>query len=304
MPNIREEIIYSEGYPLSALIAEPKGPSRGIVQIIHGSLEYKEKYLRLIDHLQGRGYTVIICDMRGHGKSTDRDYPEGYMRSVKEVVYDQRRISEYIREIHPDLPLVLIGHSLGSMVLRLYLAEADEHLAGAVMTGTASARHGASIAALLTCIVAPFTGGMKHGRARFLNRLAGLDRPVEEWLCNSQNGLERHRRDRAVCPMFLNGGFRVLFSIDARMGKRRIYKVRNPDLPILSMTGSDDPVAGGEKGLRKSLDLLTSVGYRDLRSVVFPGLKHEIFSEDDCTEVYRELDGFIADAVERSLARD
>lgn len=71
------------------------------------------------------------------------------------------------------------------------------------------------------------------------------------------------------------------------------FRCKNPDLPILSVTGEDDPVTGGSKGLQDSIDSLKKVGYKNISSIVYKGMKHEVLNEDDKEKVYNDILEFL-----------
>ena len=288
-----EETVDSDGFKLSLLTVAQSGMEpRAVVQLIHGSLEYKERYMPFLEFLASKGFTAVISDLRGHGKSTNAEYPQGYMRDVKEMILDQGRITRLIEERYPGVPIFIFGHSLGSIFARLYLSRYDDKVAGCILTGTADRRRFASLGPLIVDLVAPFTGGMK-GRCRFLNKLAGLDKPAETWLSYSKQNLLDHAKDRGMCEMFLNGGFKVLFKADSLLSRKRIFQCLNPELPILSCSGKDDPVTGGPEGLRKTVKTLRGIGYKNVYVKVYEGMMHEVLNEDNKQVVFNDIAAFI-----------
>ena len=129
------ELTAPDGLKLSVALFEAEHPN-GIVQIIHGSVEHKERYFDFCEFLVANGYTAIVSDNRGHGASVNADYPLGYMDSWQKIVADQYQITQYIRSLHPLLPFYMLGHSLGSVFARCYLEKHDNELKKLILSGT------------------------------------------------------------------------------------------------------------------------------------------------------------------------
>ena len=279
------------GVTVLKVVAEGVKPFAAM-QIIHGSLEYKERYMPFIKFLAERGYVVYISDLRGHGANVSAEYPRGHMKDVWEIIDDQKDVNNLIRAEYPSIPHILFGHSLGSIFARLYTAKYDDSIDCLILSGTANLRPFASLGPIVVDIVSIFTGGMK-GHARILNRMSGLDAPTDEWLSYSKRNLENHRNDPNMIPMFTNGGFKILFKADSLLNKKKLYRFKNPKLPILSVTGEDDPVTGFKKGLTASMRFLGKVGYHNLESIVYPHMMHEVLNEDEGEKVMKDIDSFI-----------
>lgn len=290
-----ETLLAPDGFKISFLYAPAKDPI-AVAQLVHGSLEHKERYLPLIDYLNKNHISCGIIDLRGHGKSVSDDYPAGYMKSVSEIISDLFLETKELKNRNPNLKLFMIGHSLGSIFARVYLQKHDSELSGLILSGTANPRLGASLGPVLVSALSLFVGG-KYGRFKIFNKIAGLNKPYEEWLSYSKENIRKHAEDKANCPMFLNGGFKVLFDADAELSRKRKYRCLNPLLPIMSVTGEDDPVTGGPEGLRKSFKTLKSIGYENFDIKVYSHMMHEVFNEDDKETVYRDIVWFIKENI-------
>lgn len=121
-------------------LAQPQTPFRGIVQISHGMCEYIDRYLPFFRFLAKEGFVVCGNDHLGHGKSCPDASRLGFFSSQNgyhQLVEDLHSVSLYLKKRYPDLPLFLFGHSMGSMIARLYLSKHADLLAGVVLCGTA-----------------------------------------------------------------------------------------------------------------------------------------------------------------------
>ena len=127
----------TDSLEISVLRAEPDNADeiKGIVQIVHGMNEYKERYLNFISFLVSKGYLCVIHDHRGHGESIkSRDdlghmYEGGFEALIDDTHEITLEIKEYAKKLTgKELPLTLIGHSMGSMVVRSYIRKYDSDI--------------------------------------------------------------------------------------------------------------------------------------------------------------------------------
>jgi len=107
-----------DGLVVSAVIAAPSGNVNGVVQIVHGMNEYKERYFPFMDYLAEEGFITVIHDNRGHGKSICSPDDLGFMYRAggKGFVSDIAQLNGIIKKRFPELPLFLIGHSMGTVL--------------------------------------------------------------------------------------------------------------------------------------------------------------------------------------------
>lgn len=279
-----------DGFPLS-LAFFPRENPKALVQIIHGSLEHKERYYDFIQFLNDHGYAVVVVDNRGHGGSVNQEYPLGYMKSMDEILKDQYEVTKWIKAKYPNKPLYLLGHSLGSIWARDYLQEHDNEIEKLAMTGMANYQPTAKFTGALAWIAGLVHGG-KYGKAPFLNKLAGMNLPKEKWISYDQENLRSTDNDLLMPDMFLIGGFKVLGESDANLAKVKKFRCQNPDLWILAANGVDDPITGGVKGIKSSIDLLMKEGYTHIKALTYPHMMHEVLNETDKKTVYQDILAF------------
>ena len=115
---IKKEKIASEsdGLEISILLCGPAaGTPKGIVQIVHGMCEHKERYIPFMEYLAANGFFSIIHDHRGHGESVrcSEDLGYFYEGGWTAMIDDIKAVTGRVRMEHPDLPLILLGHSMG-----------------------------------------------------------------------------------------------------------------------------------------------------------------------------------------------
>jgi len=278
-----------DGLKLSAAVFRAK-ETRGLVQIIHGAKEHKERYYDFIEFLNENGFTVVISDNRGHGKSVNDRYPLGFMDGVDKIIDDQLIITNYIKDLYPDKNLHLFGHSLGSLFARCYIQEHDEKIKKLVLSGTANYVPGVNFGIIAGKIFTSFSG--KHGYSKILNSLSS-NKKDDSWISVSQSNLEAYRKDPLCQFDYQNSATLTIFEADSNMHQFEKYLCKNPHLEILSVSGEEDPITGGDKGLKDSILSLKKAGYRNIINKVYPGMKHEVLNEENNSIVYNDIVAFL-----------
>ena len=118
----------ADGLEISVMALIPdKKPYRAVVQLVHGMSEHKERYIPFMQYLAKLGYVVVIHDHRGHGKSVKHQDDLGftYGGGAQAMLQDIRTVNRKIHAYYPELPLILMGHSMGSLAVRAFVAEHD-----------------------------------------------------------------------------------------------------------------------------------------------------------------------------------
>ncbi len=270
----------------------PKDSAKGIVQLIHGALEHKERYYEFIRYLNDRGYACIISDNRGHGRSVDRKYIYGHAENAEETLRDLYRVTALAKKLCPGKKLFLFGHSLGSLYARNYLKRHDMEISGLILSGTVAPTPAAKAGLRLIRALYPLTGG-SYGRSALVGRLINLEAKPETWISYNPENLRSARKDPLLAMRFDNGANYAMVQMVADLSRPGLYHVTNPDLPILSLSGADDPITGGTKGLLRTKKALERIGYHNIRIMEYPGMMHEILHEAEREKVFQDAADFL-----------
>lgn len=273
MPETRE-FTDAHGVAIIFDVHAAEGTPRGVVQLLHGVGEHAGRYGALIEALSAAGFIVYADDHRGHGRTGIRQHggPEklgrlgkGGLRAAKEAVW---QLTGIIRAEHPNLPLVLFGHSWGSFLAQKLVNEHPEAWDAVVLSGSA----------LLT---------PRNLNAAPLNaRWEGEDATGYEWLSRDLAVWKEFDDD----PLTTNVPLLKLFGpIEALKLYGRPEKDLGHDIPMLLMVGRDDPV-GGPYSVHKLADQYRSrSGLTDVTTLVYPDARHEIFNEMQQQEARADL---------------
>ena len=304
MKLIKDRFEYSGG-SLAYRIYEPEGEIdeiRAVVQISHGMCEYVGRYEEYARHLCSQGIVLAGNDHPGHGESAASEEDFGYFAKEKGVdlaVEGLKTMSELLLERYEDKPLILLGHSMGSFLCRIYLTKYSENLAGAIVMGTGGpgAPTGAGIA--LASIISGLRGDRHRSKllrsiqqAGYLKRCGkGADRT--DWLTRDRGVVEKYNNDKYCNYIFTVSGYRDLFRMLEAVSVEDWATKVPTDLPILLISGEDDPVGSYGKGVCAVAGALAHAGAQKLKTVLIPGARHEVLNETDRAGTYALIDRWI-----------
>ncbi len=289
----------------------PAGKPRGILQLVHGMAEHRERYHDFMDYCAKQGFVVIIHDHRGHGASVKsaEDYGYFYQNGVQGIIDDVHQVTEYVKHRFPGLPLTLFGHSMGSLVVRCYMQQYDADVDGLIVCGSPSKRIGAGTGKLIAKFLQIFHGD-KY-RSKFVNQLAfggynqksaklarrnGQNVDMNEhyptlnsWIVSDPAVVAAYDADPRDGFTFTLNGFETLFGLVQRAYSKRGWKMANPEAPIFFISGADDPCLISHKDFAKAVNFMRQRGYQHVTSKLYPGMRHEILNEVGKAEVWRDV---------------
>lgn len=276
-------------------------PVRAVLQIVHGMVEYIDRYDEFARYMARRGFLVAGHDHLGHGDSVRSEAEWGYFASKnpsKTVVEDMYQLTCMMQQEYPDKPYFILGHSMGSYLLRRYLTVHSRAVTGAVVCATGGTLRIAARFALLLCRTLELFFGGYH-RSKFVTGLC-FGRSYQKfakdpadatksWLSKNIESVQEYSRDRRSGFVFTLNGYNGLFSTvsyDNQM--RHIRKIRK-DLPVLFIAGKDDPVGSFGRGVKRAYRQYRLAGIRDVKLKLYPGDRHEILQETDRARVFADV---------------
>lgn len=279
-------------------IYTPKEKAKALIQISHGMCEYVERYEKFIDYLCGLGYAVIANDHLGHGNSVSCDDDLGFFALEHGWIYlikDLRKTFLIGKSMFGKIPHYFVGHSMGSLILRCYLAKYSTDTDGAIIIGTVG-RHPGVPAAILLADAEIALHGVKS-RSKKINRLLfGLsnikvdDKRTEfDWISRDESIVAEYVADKRCNFVFTSSAFKDLFLLLDYCSSRSWYNKVRCDIPILLMGGTDDPIGSFGRGVMQVFRGLNAHGFTDVEVKICDGCRHELLNETNRLEMYDEI---------------
>jgi alpha-beta hydrolase superfamily lysophospholipase len=279
MPSSTFTYPSADGTEITAYRWDPAGPPRAIVQVTHGMGEHARRYEHVAAALTDAGFVVYAQDHRGHGATADPgalgDLGEGGWAGL---VGDIGALSARANADHPELRLVLLGHSMGSFATQQYLLDHSDGVDGVVLTGTA-------VIDLLEPALdldqpldlAMFNAPFQPARTDF------------DWLSRDEGMVDAYVADPLTGFGIDTQAAKDMFAGARRLAETEQVAALRPDLPVYIAVGEMDPVNGGLTLLTPLTDRLAAVGLTDVTVRTYPGGRHEILNETNRAEVIAAL---------------
>lgn len=266
------------------------GQTRAVVQIAHGMAEHRARYEKFAEALCKNGFAVYINDHLGHGESVADKSELGFFGKKDgylNFIADCHRLFEIAREENPGVPYIFFGHSMGSFVARNYTYKYAKELDGAIFCGTSAPNPAAGIAIKLASLIAAVKGD--HHRSKFIDSLAfsGYNSHFEgrtnfDWLTRDNYQVDKYVEDELCGFLFTANGYRDLFSLLSSVSTKQWFATYPKELPVLVISGSEDPVGNYSKGIHQVVDSLKAGGKENVELHLYDGARHEILNEDAC----------------------
>ncbi|MBQ6576487.1 MAG: lysophospholipase [Bacteroidales bacterium] len=287
----------TKGLDLDCVMTRPgSGKPEGILQIVHGMVEHKERYLPFMEFLSSNGYICVAADMRGHGKSVISQDDLGYFYGGRsnEIVDDVLEVNRYAHSIDRDLPVFMLGHSMGALIVRWYLHEHSDTIKGLIISGNPGYSPAVKGGLMLCRILSFLKGGRK--RSRLIDSLvvgafskACPGESPNAWICYDPDIVKAYDDDPLCGFSFTLDGYQCLMELLLKDNDRKLWNLTPRDMPVEMLSGSDDVCMAGEKAFNDAADILRKGGFPDTKTHVYKGMRHEILNEKEKVKVFGDI---------------
>lgn len=270
----------------------PSGKSRAAVVVVHGAAEHSGRYARVAEVLQTEGYAVFALDLRGHGHTSGTTGPGRIgPGGMPGVLSDIDAVVRRARAEVGDAPVVLLGHSMGSVVVQAFMVGAPHDVSAYVLSGTMGPAEGTEE------FVAGMRAAMEAGMAdEPLDALAGYNASEEptrtsyDWLSRDAEEVDKYIAD-PLCgddnPLTYGYVTALLETIAEVMEPGAIARIPTR-VPVLLLTGDCDPVSENGAQVRELERRLRDAGL-EVTARYYAGARHEVLNETNRDEVHRDL---------------
>ncbi len=282
----------------------PEGEVKGIYQMCHGMVEHMERYDAFANYLASNGYYVVGHDHLGHGKSIASKENKGFFhqeRGNEFLIADIHQLRHLADEKYPGLPHFIMGHSMGSFLVRQYIGVYGEGLAGAIIMGTGDQPTMILKAGKVLCKVLAAFKGWKH-RSEFVNNMSiGSYAKVfanvtdgTSWLCKDPAIVKAYADDPMCGFVFTISAYYHMYDGMLRMKQQEAAGKVPKDLPVFFVAGAEDPVGGAGKLVENVYKQYVSCGLKNVKMKLYSNDRHEILNELDKEAVYEDILNFLS----------
>lgn len=267
---------------------------RGIVQLVHGMQEHIERYDEFAKEIAKNGYIVVGHDHLGHGKTATNKEDFGYFAKEngwEHLAQDVHILKKEISGKYPNLPYIIFGHSMGSLVVRTYLTKYNDNLTGVILSGTSGQKAGLITGQILTKFIMLVRGEryrsplLEYLITGSFNKKFKPNRTKADWTTRDEEVVDKYQKDPLCGFNFTTNGYINLLKGSYYLSKQKNINKTNK-VPILLISGDKDPVGGMGKGVIRVENMLKKAGLQDVTIRLFKDARHELTNEINKDEVY------------------
>ena len=301
--EIKELIVNSSDniHSLYGKLYIPKGEIKGLFHIVHGMTEHIERYADFMAELAENGYVAFGYDNLGHGRTAREDSELGFISHKNGWIYLVRDVSAFenaVQKLFPDKPLYLFGHSMGSFIVRIAAENKGENIEKLIICGTGGKNPLAPFGLMLSNIIRLFKGekyisdfliDMAFGT--YNKRFEGISK--YDWLTKDRSIIEKYKSDKFCTFKFTVSAMHDLIKLNYMCNKKSWFKNMNKNLPVLLISGKDDPVGDYGKGvLWVHKKIKSAENSADIK--LSENCRHEILNDSCKEDVINDVLSFIS----------
>lgn len=279
---------------------------KAVIAINHGMAEHQARYRDFVSFLTSNGFAVYMHDMANHGKSNNDKNLTGYFGKkdgYKALVKDFDSVVKIAKTDYPDKKLVIMGHSMGSFIVRCYTAwYPNAGFDGAIYMGTGGSNPIAGVGDFVSSLIAKVTGYKK--KVALLDKMTFGSynnkfekRTAFDWLTRDNSVVDKYINDEYCGFLFSAQGMNDLVKLNINANLDDWYARVPKNLPILVISGADDSVCDYSKGVVEIENKLKATAHKNVTAKLYNGARHEILNETNRDEVYADILLWISDNV-------
>ncbi|MBO6133210.1 MAG: alpha/beta fold hydrolase [Lachnospiraceae bacterium] len=290
-------------HQLYAVEYSPDKDPKAVLICVHGMSEHFGRYKEMCLFFASQGFCVVGVDLLGHGRSAKSLSELGYFCDIDPattLVRDIHHLRKLVENDHKGLPVFLFGHSMGSFITRNYLNMYGGGLKGAILMGSCEVSPAAVVALMAILRLLSKLFGWRH-RSTMVQALVmgpfSAAFPKSEqpfgWLTSRKEIVEESKKDPYLQKTFTLNGFYTLASLIWRMNKPSSLRRIPKSLPILLLSGAEDPVGHFGHDILKTEQLLKDIGVKNIEFKVYPSDRHELYHEKDRFHIFCDMIDFM-----------
>ena len=270
-----------------------------VLQLVHGMAEHIGRYDEFARFLASEGVLVVGSDHLGHGKTAISSDDMGYFceeDAASVLVRDVHRLKKMIQAEYLTKPYFILGHSMGSYIVRNYICRYGKGIDGALLEGVSEQKDSRIKLGFTLCSIIAIFYGERH-KSKLLNKILfgnynqRIRNAVSEnaWMCGSSKVVEAYDSDEKCGFTFTVNGFQTICELaNSANNKKNLLEIPQT-LPVFILSGSEDPVGSYGKSCKHLFDRYREIGLKDVQFKQYEGCRHELLNEEIRFEIYEEI---------------
>lgn len=296
-------------HTLHHTLFEPKNDPKATLLIVHGMTEHSGRYAKFAEYLAQNDIAVLTYDLLGHGRSIRTADELGYFSKshpVQTLLKDVILMADSLKRHYPDVPHFIMGHSMGSFIVRNVLQVHSSDFVGAIIMGSSDYNPLLKVAKPVVEVLNRLKPNTHNsGIHKVINKFFNMqlkDKSMQSeyaWLCANTEAIVEYEKDPLCGFDFTNNGFWTLVKLmETALAKDWADTIEH-NFPMLIISGEKDPVGNMGKGIRKLTKRMKKQGFNNVTRQLYPLMRHEPLHEVDNAEVYQDILLWLEDTVNK-----
>ena len=267
--------------------------------VVHGMSEHSGRYADFAQFLADKGIAVATYDQLGHGKTVKSASELGFFgeeHPVQSLLKDVIVMADSLKAKHPEVPHFIMGHSMGSFIVRTVMKHHSQDFAGAILMGSADADPLTKVMLPINKLLAKVAPQRPNTVfAKAMNKIfnSKLDNRISSsdfaWLSENQASIDAYEADPLAGFNFTNNGYMTLFNLMESALNKNWANTIAKDFPMLFISGKNDPIGNMGKGIDKIVNRLNEQGFTAVEVKLYPHMRHEPLHELEKQLVYQDI---------------
>lgn len=267
--------------------------------VVHGMSEHSGRYADFAQFLADKGIAVATYDQLGHGKTVKSASELGFFgeeHPVQSLLKDVIVMADSLKAKHPEVPHFIMGHSMGSFMVRTVMKHHAQDFAGAILMGSADADPLTKVMLPINKLLAKVAPKRPNTVfAKAMNKIfnSKLDNRISSsdfaWLSENQASIDAYEADPLAGFNFTNNGYMTLFNLMESALNKNWANTIAKDFPMLFISGKNDPIGNMGKGIDKIVNRLNEQGFTAVEVKLYPHMRHEPLHELEKQLVYQDI---------------
>ncbi|MDO5014418.1 MAG: alpha/beta hydrolase [Clostridia bacterium] len=291
-----------EGTKINYLCWEDDNFDKDVLVLVHGMAEHIGRYDEIGRYFASKGFKVYGNDHLGHGGSIDSSHPLGYFgqnNSNGEVFKeDLKTFIDMIRQGNPNKKIYLIGHSMGSFIVRIFMMNYPNSVDGVVLCSTTGPQPMLSMGMALTKFMIKLKGEKYH--SDFINQIAfgAYNKKTEkrtpvDWLNRDEKAVDSYIEDALCGYLYSLRGYLDMFEMTKKCTSDEFFDTFPKNMPLMFISGNGDPIGNYLKGVSKTVEEIKKRGINPTVIFYKDGERHELLKELNKVQIYEDIIEFI-----------
>ena len=289
---------------------EPRNDAKATLLIVHGMTEHSGRYHQFAEFLTEHDIAVLTYDQLGHGRTISNAEELGYFSKshpMQKLLKDVVIMADQLKAKYPDVPHFIMGHSMGSFVVRNVLQVHSDQFEGAIIMGSSDynplLKPMMPVMEILNKVQPKRHNSVISSAMNIMFNAQLKDKKMDSdhaWLCNNPEAIADYEKDPLCGFDFTNNGYWTLLKLMQGGLAKDWAETIEHDFPMLFMSGKNDPVGYMGKAIPKATKRLKKQGFKHVEKQLYPSMRHEPLHEVENKKVYQDLLNWIEGQLEKS----